>query len=95
MRHRLGQNLRAQFSSLACSQWLSVRIQLLGVAIVTCIAFASVLDVSLLRLANPGLIGLAITYALSLTNVLNGILTSFIETEKGKRARMEASSKLN
>jgi ATP-binding cassette, subfamily C (CFTR/MRP), member 10 len=82
MRHRLGQNLRAQFSSLACSQWLSVRIQLLGICIVTAIAFASVLDVSLFRLASPGLIGLAITYALSFTNLLNGLLSAFIETEK-------------
>jgi hypothetical protein len=29
-----------------------------------------------------GLVGLAITYALSFTNVLNSFLTSFIETEK-------------
>jgi ATP-binding cassette, subfamily C (CFTR/MRP), member 10 len=84
MRHLLGQNLRAQFSSLACSQWLSVRIQLLGVAIVSAISVASVLDASLWHFASPGLIGLALTYALSLTNVLNAILTTFIETEKGR-----------
>lgn len=82
MRHRLADNLRAQFSSLACSQWLSVRIQMLGVSIVTIIAFASVLDISFFRLSNPGLIALAITYALSFTNLLNGLLTAFIETEK-------------
>jgi ABC-type multidrug transport system fused ATPase/permease subunit len=29
-----------------------------------------------------GLVGLAISYALSLTNLLNSLLSSFIETEK-------------
>ena len=31
---------------------------------------------------NPGLVGLAISYALSVTNLLNGVVTSFTETEK-------------
>uniref|UniRef100_A0A1I8BB22 ABC transporter domain-containing protein n=1 Tax=Meloidogyne hapla TaxID=6305 RepID=A0A1I8BB22_MELHA len=82
MRTRLGYNLRASFSSLAASQWLSVRIQMLGLCVLTVILFASILDVTIFKLSHPGLIGLAITYALSLTNVLNALLTSFIETEK-------------
>lgn len=34
---------------------------------------------------SKGLIGLAITYALSFTGIFNGLLCSFIETEKGGR----------
>ena len=30
----------------------------------------------------PGLVGLAISYALSVTNLLSGVVTSFTETEK-------------
>ena len=30
----------------------------------------------------PGLVGLAISYALSITNLLSGVVTSFTETEK-------------
>uniref|UniRef100_A0A914I1R5 Uncharacterized protein n=1 Tax=Globodera rostochiensis TaxID=31243 RepID=A0A914I1R5_GLORO len=82
MRDRLECNLRAQFSQLACAQWLSVRTQMLGVAIVSVVAFASVFDVHLFHLANPGLIGLSITYALSFTSLFNGLLCAFIETEK-------------
>jgi len=83
MRTLLGYNLRSSFSSLAASTWLSVRIQMLGLFVLTIILFASILDVTIFKLSHPGLIGLAITYALSITNVLNGLLTSFIETEKG------------
>ena len=31
---------------------------------------------------NAGLVGLAISYALSVTNLLSGVVTSFTETEK-------------
>ncbi|CAK5057642.1 unnamed protein product [Meloidogyne enterolobii] len=82
MRTLLGYNLRSSFSSLAAATWLSVRIQMLGLFVLTIILFASILDVTIFKLSHPGLIGLAITYALSITNVLNGLLTSFIETEK-------------
>ena len=30
----------------------------------------------------PGLVGLALSYALSVTSMLNGVVTSFTETEK-------------
>ncbi len=33
-------------------------------------------------LCTLGLVGLAISYALSVTNLLSGVLTSFTETEK-------------
>lgn len=36
----------------------------------------------LLSLPPPGLVGLAISYALSITNLLSGVVSSFTETEK-------------
>uniref|UniRef100_A0AC35FY07 Uncharacterized protein n=1 Tax=Panagrolaimus sp. PS1159 TaxID=55785 RepID=A0AC35FY07_9BILA len=81
LNERLGANLRAQFSSLAASQWLSVRLQLLGVVMISLIAFMSVIEIRL-HYVETGLIGLAITYALSMNNLLNSLLCSFIDTEK-------------
>ncbi|KAI1722771.1 ABC transporter transmembrane region domain-containing protein [Ditylenchus destructor] len=81
LRDRLDKNLCAQYSGMAASQWLAVRLQLLGVVMVSAIAFAGVLEARLFYV-ETGLIGLALTYALSLTNLLNGLLCSFIETEK-------------
>ena len=81
LHEKLGANLTAQFSSLAASQWLSVRLQLLGVVMISLIAFMSVIEIRL-HYVETGLIGLAITYALSMNNLLNSLLCSFIDTEK-------------
>ncbi|KHJ92520.1 ABC transporter, ATP-binding protein [Oesophagostomum dentatum] len=81
LRERLTINLRAQFSSLAASQWLSIRLSLIAVSIVAAIALSAVVQHQLLGV-DSGLVALAITYALSLTGLLNGLLGSFIETEK-------------
>ncbi|VDM81550.1 unnamed protein product [Strongylus vulgaris] len=81
LRERLTVNLRAQFSSLAASQWLSIRLSLIAVGIVATIALSAVAQHQILGV-DSGLVALAITYALSLTSLLNGLLGSFIETEK-------------
>ena len=38
--------------------------------------------IDFLSFHSPGLVGLAISYALSVTNLLSGVVTSFTETEK-------------
>lgn len=81
LKEKLNNNLIAQYSNLAASQWLSVRLQLLGVVMVSLISFMSVLEIRL-HYIETGLVGLAITYALSMNNLLNSLLCSFIETEK-------------
>ena len=40
------------------------------------------LIIIILNCYNAGLVGLAISYALSVTNLLSGVVTSFTETEK-------------
>jgi len=43
-RERLEQNQRAQFASLAASQWLAMRLQLIGVVMVTGVAAVAVIE---------------------------------------------------
>ncbi|KAL3874278.1 hypothetical protein ACJMK2_037317 [Sinanodonta woodiana] len=78
---RLDNNQRAQFAARAASSWLGFRLQMLGVAMVTGIAFIAVLEHHFYSV-DPGLVGLAISYALSVTNLLSGVVSSFTETEK-------------
>lgn len=81
LKDKLEHNLTSQFSNLAASQWLSVRLQLLGVIMVSAISFMSVFEIRL-HYVESGLVGLAISYALSMNNLLNSLLCSFIDTEK-------------
>ncbi|XP_064395751.1 ATP-binding cassette sub-family C member 10-like [Halichondria panicea] len=78
---RLDLNQRANYSSFAVAQWLGIRLQMLGVAMVTGVALIAVLEHHF-NSVDPGLVGLAISYALSVTNLLSGVVTSFTETEK-------------
>ncbi|KAK6046214.1 ABC transporter, ATP-binding protein [Cooperia oncophora] len=73
--------MRAQFSSIAAGQWLSIRLSIIAVSIVAAIAVSAVIQHQITGV-DSGLVALAITYALSLTSLLNGLLGSFIETEK-------------
>uniref|UniRef100_A0A914UWH6 ABC-type xenobiotic transporter n=1 Tax=Plectus sambesii TaxID=2011161 RepID=A0A914UWH6_9BILA len=82
LRSKLTTHLRAQFTNLACSQWLAVRLQMLAVVMVTAVALAAVLQHHFMNRVDAGLVGLAISYALSLTGLLNNLLSSFTETEK-------------
>ncbi|VDO71780.1 unnamed protein product [Heligmosomoides polygyrus] len=81
LRERLTMNMRAQFSSIAAGQWLSIRLSIIAVSIVAAIAMSAVVQHQITGV-DSGLVALAITYALSLTGLLNGLLSSFIETEK-------------
>ncbi|XP_070181093.1 ATP-binding cassette sub-family C member 10-like [Littorina saxatilis] len=74
-------NQRAQFSTQAAARWLDIRLRMLGVIIVGSIAFIAVIQHQF-QGVDPGLVGLAITYALSVTNLLGGVVMFFTETEK-------------
>ncbi|GMT11144.1 hypothetical protein PFISCL1PPCAC_2441, partial [Pristionchus fissidentatus] len=81
VRQRLTGVIRTNFSSLAASQWLTIRLSIIAVIVVSYISFAAVIQ-HRLHFVDSGMVGLAVTYALSLTSLLNGLLGSFIETEK-------------
>ncbi|XP_015846686.3 ATP-binding cassette sub-family C member 10 [Peromyscus maniculatus bairdii] len=73
-------NQRCQFASCATTQWLDIRLQLMGAAVVSAIAAIALVQHQL-GLANPGLVGLVLSYALSLTGLLSGLVSSFTQTE--------------
>ncbi|RVE76679.1 hypothetical protein OJAV_G00011380 [Oryzias javanicus] len=77
---RLEQSQRCLFLSNAVMQWLQIRLQLLGVAVVTSLAAIAVLQRQL-GSVDPGLVGLSLSYALSITTLLAGLISSFTQTE--------------
>ncbi|CAH7216168.1 Abcc10 [Phodopus roborovskii] len=76
----LERNQRCQFASCAMVQWLDIRLQLMGAAVVSAIAGIALVQHQQ-GLANPGLVGLVLSYALSLTGLLSGLVSSFTQTE--------------
>nr|CAD7568275.1 unnamed protein product [Timema californicum] len=79
--YHLELNQKCQYASQAAGQWLGLRLQFIGVAMITGVGVIAVLQHQF-DVANPGLIGLAISYALSITGSLNGLVNAFTETEK-------------
>ncbi|XP_032911459.1 ATP-binding cassette sub-family C member 10 isoform X3 [Catharus ustulatus] len=77
---RLEQNQRCLFASNTVMEWLDIRLQMIGVAVVTAIAGIAIIQHQK-QLANPGLVGLSLSYALSVTNLLSGLIASFTQTE--------------
>lgn len=77
----LDANQRAQYSSIAAAQWLDMRLQLIGCAVVTGIACIAMLEHHFDSI-NPGFVGLAISYALGITGKLSQLVSAFTETEK-------------
>ncbi len=77
----LNNYIRAEYASMACSQWLNFRLQMISVLMITIVGFTAVFQ-HIYSTANASLIGLALSYILSVTGLLNGVITSFTETEK-------------
>ncbi|CAG9765420.1 unnamed protein product [Ceutorhynchus assimilis] len=74
-------NIKAQFASQIAIRWLGLRLQFIGVAIVSGVSFIAVVQHQY-DVANAGFIGLAISYALSVTSLLSGVVNAFTETER-------------
>ncbi|CAG9785699.1 unnamed protein product [Diatraea saccharalis] len=72
---------RAALCSAAASQWLALRLQASSGCVVAVAALLAVLQRTV-HAADPGLVGLAISYALSMTSMLSNVLNSFTETER-------------
>ncbi|XP_007530511.1 ATP-binding cassette sub-family C member 10 [Erinaceus europaeus] len=73
-------NQRCQFAASATMQWLDIRLQLMGASVVSAIAGIALVQHQW-GLADPGLVGLSLSYALSLTGLLSGLVSSFTKTE--------------
>ena len=70
------------YAEQAVAQWLNSRLQLIGVLMISCVAFLAAGEHHLGGEVDAGLVGLSISYALSVTNLLQGLVTAFTETEK-------------
>ncbi|KAM5164109.1 ATP-binding cassette sub-family C member 10 isoform 2-T2 [Mantella aurantiaca] len=77
---RLDMNQRCVFASNTAVQWLDIRLQMIGVVVVTAIAVIAIIQHQR-RAGNPGLVGLSLSYALSITGLLSGLISSFTQTE--------------
>lgn len=77
---RLEQNQRCLFVSYAAMQWLDIRLQVIGVAVVTGLGLIAVIQHQY-SFVDPGLLGLSLSYALSITQLLSGLIFSFTQTE--------------
>jgi ABC-type multidrug transport system fused ATPase/permease subunit len=75
--------LKVSLTAGAASQWLNVRLQLLGVFIATSLALSATLcSVYGLLPVSPGLLGLSLSYSLTIVNNLNGLVGSLTQTEQ-------------
>ena len=76
-------NQRAQYSGVAAAQWLDIRLQLIGCGVVAGVALLSIFEHHLSEDgADPGFVGLAVSYSLGLTGKIAGLVSSFTETER-------------
>jgi ATP-binding cassette subfamily C (CFTR/MRP) protein 10 len=71
-----------QYNSIVANQWLAISLQFAGVSIVGGIAFSSVALIGSSILADEARVGLILSYALPLTAILQGTVTSFVDTER-------------
>ncbi|XP_035794196.1 multidrug resistance-associated protein 7-like [Anopheles albimanus] len=77
---KLSESIRAQLSAAAAQQWLGLRLQLLGAFLVGGSGLLAAITSA--HMTSPELVGLAISYALSITGLLSGLLYAVAETEQ-------------
>ncbi|RWS13438.1 multidrug resistance-associated protein 7-like protein, partial [Dinothrombium tinctorium] len=71
-----------QYAANAASQWLNLRLQLLGVFVTSAVAFSAVsLHYFKIQQLEAGFIGLALAYSLSITSLLNGVVQTLTQVE--------------
>ncbi|EDO04969.1 hypothetical protein SS1G_07453 [Sclerotinia sclerotiorum 1980 UF-70] len=78
---RVDANLRAYFPSINSNRWLAVRLEFLGSLIILSAAGFAIVTVSAGGDLSSGLVGLAMSYALQITQSLNWIVRQTVEVE--------------
>lgn len=78
---RVDTNLRAYFPSINANRWLAVRLEFLGSIIILAAAGFAIISVSTGSNLSAGLVGLAMSYALQITQSLNWIVRQTVEVE--------------
>merc|ERR550539_2351062 len=87
-------NQKANFPSVVSNRWLAVRLETAGNLIIFAAALLAVLGRDTL---TPGLVGLSVSYALSVTQTLNWLvrMSSEVETNIVAVERLEEYSKID
>ncbi|RCI02867.1 hypothetical protein CU098_008807, partial [Rhizopus stolonifer] len=80
---KLDTNQRAYYPSIVCNRWLSVRLEFLGSIIIFGSSILAVLGVLYGNKSyiDPGLVGLSVSYALSVTQSLSWVIRQYCEIE--------------
>ncbi|KAJ2850630.1 hypothetical protein IWW36_001741 [Coemansia brasiliensis] len=73
--------MRACYFNESLSQWLSIRLEAIGSIIMLGTTITSVASLHYFGTGDPGMVGLAVTYALSLTSYLNSSVKAYTEME--------------
>ncbi|XP_060844608.1 ATP-binding cassette sub-family C member 10 [Rhopalosiphum padi] len=77
---KLENYLKAEFSSQLAFLWFNFRLRIIGLTMLFFISFISVF-IHQWNLTNAGYLGLSLTYALTLTNMLGGLVNAIAATE--------------
>lgn len=80
---RLDNNQKAYFPSITCNRWLAVRLEFLGSIIIFGASIFAVFGVLYgpKSYIDPGLVGLSVSYALSVTQALSWVIRSYCDIE--------------
>ncbi|KAF2181672.1 multidrug resistance-associated protein 1 [Zopfia rhizophila CBS 207.26] len=78
---RVDANLRAYFPSINANRWLAVRLEFIGSIIILASASFAILSVASHSGLSAGTVGLAMSYALQITQSLNWIVRQTVEVE--------------
>lgn len=78
---RVDANLRAYFPSINANRWLAVRLEFIGSVIILAAAGFAIISVSTGSNLSAGIVGLAMSYALQITQSLNWIVRQTVEVE--------------
>ncbi|KAF2157986.1 hypothetical protein K461DRAFT_290245 [Myriangium duriaei CBS 260.36] len=78
---RVDANLRAYFPSISANRWLAVRLEFIGSIIILAAAGFAIVSVTTGGGLSAGMVGLAMSYALQITQSLNWIVRQTVEVE--------------
>jgi ABC-type multidrug transport system fused ATPase/permease subunit len=78
---RIDANLRAYFPSINANRWLAVRLEFIGSFIILAAASFAIIYVTAGSGLTAGMVGLAMSYALQITQSLNWIVRQTVEVE--------------
>ncbi|KAK5677390.1 ATP-binding cassette glutathione S-conjugate transporter ycf1 [Elasticomyces elasticus] len=78
---RIDANLRAYFPSISANRWLAVRLEFLGSIVILVSASLAIYAVTSGSPLSAGAVGLAMSYALQITQSLNWIVRQTVEVE--------------